>query len=91
MFRTESESREYAVKPMNCPGHVQVFNQGLKSYKDLPLRLSEFGSCTRDEPSGTLHGLMRVRSFVCDDAHIFCTKDQVASEVSDFIDMVFEI
>ena len=91
MFKTESESREYVVKPMNCPGHVQVFNQGLKSYKDLPLRLSEFGSCTRDEPSGTLHGLMRVRSFVCDDAHIFCTKDQVASEVSDFIDMVFEI
>ena len=91
MFRTESESREYAIKPMNCPGHVQVFNQGLKSYKDLPLRLSEFGSCTRDEPSGTLHGLMRVRSFVQDDAHIFCTNDQIATEVSDFIDMVFEI
>ena len=91
MFRTESESREYAVKPMNCPGHVQVFNQGLKSYKDLPLRLSEFGSCTRDEPSGTLHGLMRVRSFTQDDGHIFCTRSQLDKEVSDFIDMVFDI
>ena len=91
MFRTESESREYAVKPMNCPGHVQVFNQGLKSYKDLPLRLSEFGSCTRDEPSGTLHGLMRVRSFIQDDAHIFCTRSQLDKEVSDFIDMVFDV
>ena len=91
MFKTQSESREYAVKPMNCPGHIQVFNQGLKSYRDLPFRLSEFGSCIRNEPSGTLHGLMRVRSFVQDDAHIFCSKDQVASEVSDFIDMVFDI
>tara|TARA_B100001013_G_scaffold313811_1_gene220058 strand:- start:2171 stop:4078 length:1908 start_codon:yes stop_codon:yes gene_type:complete len=91
MFITESESREYVVKPMNCPGHIQVFNQGLKSYRDLPLRLSEFGSCTRNEPSGTLHGLMRVRSFVQDDAHIFCSNDQVANEVSDFIDMVFEV
>jgi len=91
MFRTKSESREYAVKPMNCPGHVQVFNQGLRSYKELPLRLSEFGSCTRDEPSGTLHGLMRVRSFTQDDAHIFCSLDQVADEVSNFIDMVFEV
>ena len=91
MFRTESESREYVVKPMNCPGHVQVFNQGLKSYKDLPLRLSEFGSCTRDEPSGTLHGLMRVRSFIQDDAHIFCTRSQLDKEVNDFIDMVFDV
>ena len=91
MFRTESESREFVVKPMNCPGHVQVFNQGLKSYKELPLRLSEFGSCTRDEPSGTLHGLMRVRSFIQDDGHIFCTRDQVSGEISDFIDLVFEI
>ena len=91
MFRTESESREYAVKPMNCHGHVQIFNQGLKSYRDLPLRLCEFGSCTRDEPSGTLHGLMRVRSFTQDDAHIFCTHDQLATEISNFIDMVFYV
>ena len=91
MFRTRSESREYALKPMNCPGHVQIFKQGLRSYKELPLRLSEFGSCTRDEPSGTLHGLMRVRSFTQDDAHIFCTDSQVAEEVSKFIDMVVEI
>ena len=91
MFTTESESREYAIKPMNCPGHVQIFNHGLRSYKELPLRLSEFGSCTRDEPSGTLHGLMRVRSFVQDDAHIFCSHEQVASEVSSCIDMVFEV
>ena len=91
MFRTESESRQYAIKPMNCPGHVQVFNHGLRSYKELPLRFSEFGSCTRDEPSGTLHGLMRVRGFVQDDAHIFCTNEQVKSEVSDCIDMVFDV
>ena len=91
MFRTQSESREYALKPMNCPGHVQVFNQGLRSYKELPFRLSEFGSCTRDEPSGTLHGLMRVRSFTQDDGHIFCTFEQVTNEVSNFIDMVIEV
>ena len=91
MFRTQSESREYALKPMNCPGHVQVFNQGLRSYKELPLRLSEFGSCIRDEPSGTLHGLMRVRSFTQDDGHIFCTFEQVTNEVSNFIDMVIEV
>jgi len=91
MFRTESESRQYVIKPMNCPGHVQVFNHGLRSYKELPLRFSEFGSCTRDEPSGTLHGLMRVRGFVQDDAHIFCTNEQVKSEVSDCIDMVFDV
>jgi len=90
MFTTESESRDYAVKPMNCPCHVQVYNQGLRSYRDLPLRLSEFGSCHRNEPSGTLHGLMRVRHFVQDDAHIFCTEDQIQSEVSAFIDLVFE-
>ncbi|MCP1674875.1 threonyl-tRNA synthetase [Natronocella acetinitrilica] len=89
MFYTESEKRTYAVKPMNCPCHVQIFNQGLKSYRDLPLRMAEFGSCHRNEPSGTLHGLMRVRNFVQDDAHIFCTEDQVQSEVSDFIDLVF--
>jgi threonyl-tRNA synthetase len=91
MFTTHSENRDYAVKPMNCPCHVQVFNQGLKSYRDLPLRLAEFGSCHRNEPSGTLHGLMRVRNFVQDDAHIFCTEDQIQSEVSDFIDLVYEV
>ena len=91
MFTTESESRVYAIKPMNCPAHVQVYNQGLKSYRDLPLRLAEFGSCHRNEPSGTLHGLMRVRNFVQDDAHIFCTEDQIESEVSAFIDLVFRV
>lgn len=91
MFTTGSENRDYAVKPMNCPCHIQVYNQGLKSYRDLPLRLAEFGSCHRNEPSGTLHGLMRVRNFVQDDAHIFCTEDQIQSEVSSFIDLVFEI
>ncbi|HET6493367.1 MAG TPA: threonine--tRNA ligase, partial [Burkholderiales bacterium] len=88
MFFTESESREYAVKPMNCPGHVQVFNQGIKSYRDLPLRLAEFGSCHRNEPSGALHGLMRVRGFVQDDAHIFCAEQQIESEVTRFIDLL---
>jgi threonyl-tRNA synthetase len=88
MFFTESESRDYAVKPMNCPGHVQIFNQGLKSYRDLPLRLAEFGSCHRNEPSGALHGLMRVRSFTQDDAHIFCTEAQVEPEVIRFIDLL---
>ncbi len=91
MFTTHSEHRDYAIKPMNCPCHVQVFNQGLKSYRDLPLRLAEFGSCHRNEPSGTLHGLMRVRNFVQDDAHIFCTEDQLQDEVSAFIDLVYEI
>ncbi|MCC5809690.1 MAG: threonine--tRNA ligase [Ectothiorhodospiraceae bacterium] len=89
MFYTESEARTYAVKPMNCPCHVQIFNQGLRSYRDLPLRMAEFGSCHRNEPSGTLHGLMRVRNFVQDDAHIFCTEDQIQSEVSDFIDLLY--
>ena len=88
MFFTESESRDYAVKPMNCPGHVQIFNQGIKSYRDLPLRLAEFGSCHRNEPSGALHGLMRVRGFVQDDAHIFCTEEQIEPEVTRFIDLL---
>jgi threonyl-tRNA synthetase len=88
MFTTESEKRDFAVKPMNCPGHIQVFNQGIKSYRDLPLRLAEFGSCHRNEPSGALHGLMRVRSFVQDDAHIFCAEDAIESEVALFIDLV---
>ena len=91
MFTTTSENREYAIKPMNCPCHVQVFNQGLKSYKDLPIRLAEFGSCHRNEPSGSLHGLMRVRNFVQDDAHIFCMESQIQSEVSNFIDLVFQV
>ncbi len=91
MFTTSSESRDYAVKPMNCPCHIQVFNQGLKSYRDLPKRLAEFGSCHRNEPSGTLHGLMRVRNFVQDDAHIFCTEGQLQEEVSSFIDLVYEV
>jgi threonyl-tRNA synthetase len=91
MFTTHSENRDYAIKPMNCPCHVQVFNQGLKSYRDLPIRLAEFGSCHRNEPSGTLHGLMRVRNFVQDDAHIFCTEDQIQAEVSDFIDLLFDV
>jgi threonyl-tRNA synthetase len=91
MFTTESENRDYAVKPMNCPCHIQIYNQGLKSYRDLPLRMSEFGSCHRNEPSGTLHGLMRLRNFVQDDAHIFCTEDQIQSEVSQFIDLLFEV
>jgi threonyl-tRNA synthetase len=91
MFITESEKRLYAVKPMNCPCHIQVYNQGLKSYRDLPLRLAEFGSCHRNEQSGALHGLMRVRSFTQDDAHIFCTEDQIQSEVSVFIDLLHRV
>ena len=91
MFITESEKRDYAVKPMNCPGHVQVFNQGLRSYRDLPLRLAEFGSCHRNEPSGALHGLMRVRGFVQDDAHIFCTEDQIDSEAQAFNRLVMKV
>ena len=90
MFTTNSENREYAIKPMNCPGHVQIFNQGLKSYRDLPLRMAEFGSCHRNEPSGSLHGLMRVRGFTQDDAHIFCAEDQIQSEVSGCIKMVYD-
>ncbi|TAN70340.1 MAG: threonine--tRNA ligase [Methylobacter sp.] len=91
IFTTHSENRDYAIKPMNCPCHVQIYNQGLKSYRDLPIRLAEFGSCHRNEPSGTLHGLMRVRNFVQDDAHIFCTEDQIQDEVSTFIDMLFDV
>jgi len=91
MFTVESESRDYAVKPMNCPCHIQVFNQGLKSYRDLPLRLAEFGSCHRNEASGTLQGLMRVRGFVQDDAHIFCAESQIQDEVSQFADLLFEV
>lgn len=91
MFVTSSENRSYAIKPMNCPGHVQIFNQSLKSYRDLPLRMAEFGSCHRNEFSGALHGIMRVRNFTQDDAHIFCTQDQVQEEVTSCIQMVFDI
>ena len=91
MFTTHSESRNYAVKPMNCPCHVQVFNQGLKSYRDLPVRLAEFGSCHRNEPSGSLHGIMRVRGFTQDDAHIFCTTEQIGQEVADFIKLTLDV
>jgi threonyl-tRNA synthetase len=91
MFITASENRDYAVKPMNCPGHIQIFNQGIRSYRDLPLRLAEFGSCHRNEPSGALHGIMRVRAFVQDDAHIFCTEEQVQSEAAAFIDLLGKV
>ena len=91
MFSTESENRIYAIKPMNCPGHVQIFNQGLKSYRDLPLRLAEFGSCHRNEPSGSLHGLMRVRAFTQDDAHVFCTEEQIQDEVCHLIDTIYNV
>ncbi len=91
MFCTSSESHDYAVKPMNCPCHVQIYNQGLKSYRDLPIRMAEFGSCHRNEPSGTLHGLLRVRGFTQDDAHIFCAQEQIQDEVSHFIDLLFSV
>jgi len=91
MFAVESDNRQYAIKPMNCPCHIQVFNQGLKSYRDLPLRLAEFGSCHRYEPSGSMHGLMRVRSFVQDDGHIFCSEEAIQSEVADFMALVFQV
>ncbi|MDR2195024.1 MAG: threonine--tRNA ligase, partial [Gallionellaceae bacterium] len=91
MFTTESENRRYAVKPMNCPCHVQIFNTGLHSYRDLPLRMAEFGSCHRNEPSGALHGLMRVRGFTQDDAHIFCTENQLSDEVAAFIDLLYSV
>lgn len=91
MFTTSSENREYAIKPMNCPGHIQIFNQKLRSYRDLPIRMSEFGSCHRNEPSGSLHGLMRVRGFTQDDAHIFVSEDMIMSEVSNCIKMVYDI
>lgn len=91
MFTTVTENTEFAIKPMNCPGHIQIFNQGIKSYRDLPLRFAEFGSCHRNEPSGALHGLMRVRGFVQDDAHIFCTEDQIQAEVAAFIDLLYGV
>ena len=91
MFTTLSEHREFVIKPMNCPAHIQIYNQGLRSYRDLPLRLAEFGSCHRNEPSGTLHGIMRIRNFVQDDAHIFCTEEQIQDEVSRFMDLVFKV
>jgi threonyl-tRNA synthetase len=91
MFTVQTEDRHYAVKPMNCPCHIQIYNQGIKSYRDLPLRLSEFGSCHRNEPSGALHGIMRCRNFVQDDAHIFCTEDDIQSEVSNFIDLIYKV
>ncbi|ATX79030.1 threonyl-tRNA synthetase [Mariprofundus aestuarium] len=91
MFTTSTDNREYAIKPMNCPCHIQVFNQNLHSYRDLPLRLAEFGSCHRNEPSGTLHGLMRLRNFVQDDAHIFCTEGQIQDEVCNFIDLTYKV
>jgi len=91
MFTLSSDDRDYAIKPMNCPCHVQVFNQGLKSYRDLPLRLAEFGSCHRNEMSGSLHGIMRVRSFVQDDGHIFCTEEQIQEEVKNFIDFLHDV
>ncbi len=91
MFITESEKRHFALKPMNCPGHIEIFKQGIKSYRDLPLRMAEFGSCTRNEASGALHGIMRVRGFVQDDAHIFCTEAQIGSEVKEFVRLLKEI
>ncbi|MBF7686054.1 threonine--tRNA ligase [Acinetobacter sp. B10A] len=91
MFTTHSESRNYAIKPMNCPCHVQIFNQGLKSYRELPIRLAEFGSCHRNEPSGSLHGIMRVRGFTQDDGHIFCTKEQIGQEVANFIQQTLDV
>ncbi len=91
IFQLKAEQRDYAIKPMNCPAHVQIFNQGLRSYRELPMRLSEFGSCHRNEPSGTLHGLMRLRGFVQDDAHIFCTEDQIEQELLSFIDQLHEV
>ena len=91
MFTTESESRDFAIKPMNCPGHVQIFNQGIRSYRELPVRYGEFGSCHRNEPSGALHGVMRVRAFTQDDGHVFCTEDQIQSEVADFITLLREV
>jgi len=91
MFVTQSENRDYVIKPMNCPGHIQIFNQGIKSYRDLPLKSGEFGMCHRNEPSGTLHGLMRIREFTQDDAHVFCTSEQLQSEIKELIDIVYEV
>jgi len=91
MFSSKSEDRNLVVKPMNCPGHIQIFNQGIRSYRDLPLRMAEYGACHRNEPSGALHGIMRVRAFVQDDAHIFCTEDQVKAETKSFIDLLRDV
>lgn len=91
MFTIETDEHDFAIKPMNCPAHIQIFNQGIKSYRDLPVRLAEFGCCHRNEPSGSLHGAMRVRSFVQDDAHIFCTEDQIGTEAKNFIDLLFSV
>jgi threonyl-tRNA synthetase len=91
MFTTQSENHDYAIKPMNCPGHMQIFNQGLKSYRDFPLRMAEFGLCHRNEPSGTLHGLMRIRQFTQDDAHVFCTEEQLQDEVAALIKLLYEV
>lgn len=91
MFVTESEKRDYALKPMNCPGHLIIFNQGIKSYRDLPLRFGEFGQCHRNEPSGGLHGIMRVRAFTQDDGHIFCTQEQIQSEVIAFTSLLQKV
>ena len=91
MFTTHIDERDYVIKPMNCPGHVQIFNQGLKSYRDLPLRIAEFGLVHRNEPSGTLHGLLRARRFTQDDAHIFCTQDQLREEVATLIDLTYRM
>src|SRR5205814_9959387 len=91
MFFTESEKREFAVKPMNCPGHIQIFNKGLRSYRDLPLRYGEFGACHRNEPCGALHGLMRVRGFTQDDGHIFCTEDQILGECAAFTTLLQKV
>ena len=91
MFTTESETRDYAIKPMNCPGHVQIFNTDVRSYRDLPLRYGEFGSCHRNEPSGALHGVMRVRGFTQDDGHVFCTEDQIQPEVTAFNELVRKV
>jgi threonyl-tRNA synthetase len=91
MFTTESEKRDFAIKPMNCPGHVQIFNAGLRSYRELPLRYGEFGACHRNEPSGALHGIMRVRGFTQDDGHIFCTEEQIEAEVTAFNQVAFAV
>lgn len=91
MFTTESENRYYALKPMNCPGHIQIFNSAVRSYRDLPIRYGEFGACHRNEPSGSLHGLMRVRGFTQDDGHIFCTEDQILSECTAYTKLVQKV
>src|SRR5438105_15182681 len=91
MFTTSSENREYAIKPMNCPGHILIYNEGVRSYRDLPLRYGEFGACHRNEPSGALHGLMRVRGFTQDDGHIFCTEEQIRPECVAFNQIALDV